>query len=97
MELESIKNSIQSEVKKRDYTDDVLIKHYYSQYFQNLTSKELDKNFNKDILSLTKALSKLPKEERSTLIKALSRIVEFYVESKVEKEIDLSFSKLFKF
>ena len=99
MELESIKNSLKTgeSQKSHQHWDDVLVRNYYSHYFQGLTSTELDKDFNKDIRTLTLALGKLPETERKALIKVLSRVIEFYLESKIEKEIDNSFSKLFKF
>ena len=99
MELESIKNSLKTGESKKSHQhwDDVLVRNYYSHYFQGLTPKELDKDFNKDIRTLANALSKLPETERKDLINVLSRVIEFYMESKIEKEIENSFSKLFKF
>lgn len=83
--------------RKFDYWNDNLIQDYYFNYYQNLSVKELDKEFNKDIRTLTKALSKLPVSERKAFIEILSRIIEFYLENKIEKEIDNSLFKILKF
>jgi hypothetical protein len=89
-------NSIEKK-NKLDYWNDSLIQDYYINYYQNLSAKELDKEFNKDIRTLTKALSKLPDSERKAFIDVLSRVIEFYLENKIEKEIDHSLFKILKF
>jgi len=83
--------------KKLDYWNDSLIQDYYINYYQNLSIKELDEEFNKDIRTLTKALSKLPDSERKAFVNILSRVIEFYLENKIEKEIDRSLFKIIKF
>lgn len=83
--------------QKIDYWNDSLIRDYYINYYQNLSIKELDEEFNMDIRKLTKALSKLPDSERKAFVDVLYRIIEFYLENKIEKEIDRSFSKILKF
>jgi len=83
--------------KKLDYWNDSLIQDYYINYYQNLSIKELDEEFNKDIRTLTKALSKLPDSERKAFVNILSRVIEFYLENKIEKEIDRSLFKILKF
>jgi hypothetical protein len=97
--LDTIKNIQGTSTKKSSnaiWSDD-LISTYYSNYFVNLNSKQLDKEFNSDILMLVKALSKLPDNDRKALIEALARVIEFYIENKVEKEVELSFNKFLKF
>jgi hypothetical protein len=89
-------NSIEKK-KKLDYWNDSLIQDYYINYYQNLSVKQLDEEFNKDIRTLTKALSKLPDSERKAFVDILSRIIEFYLENKIEKEIDRSLFKILKF
>lgn len=76
---------------------DELITTYYSNYFETLNSKQLDKEFNSDILKLVRTLSKLPENERKALVEVLARVIEFYIENKIEKEIEFSFHKLLKF
>lgn len=76
---------------------DELITAYYSNYYENISSKQLDREFNSDIIKLVKTFSKLPDNERKAIINALARVIEFYVENKVEKEIEFSFHKLLKF
>jgi len=83
--------------KKLDYWNDSLIQDYYINYYQNLSIKELDEEFNKDIRTLTKALSKLPDSERKAFVNILYRVIEFYLENKIEKEIDRSLFKILKF
>jgi hypothetical protein len=97
--LDTIKNIQGASTKKSSnaiWSDD-LISTYYSNYFVNLNSKQLDKEFNSDILMLVKALSKLPHNDRKALIEVLARVIEFYIENKVEKEIEFSFNKILKF
>jgi len=97
--LDTIKNIQGASTKKSSnaiWSDD-LISTYYSNYFVNLNSKQLDKEFNSDILMLVKALSNLPHNDRKALIEVLARVIEFYIENKVEKEIEFSFNKILKF
>jgi|GEM_PF-4002752 len=76
---------------------DELVTNYYTNYYDNLTSKQLDRQFNNDISSLVKTLSKLPEQDRKKLIEALSKVIEFYIEHKFEKELEFSFHKLLRF
>lgn len=97
MELTFNKNKDLTTSKKSDYWNDSLIQDFYLNYYQNLNSKELDREFNKDIKLLTDALSKLPTSERKAFIQVLSRFIEFYLENKIEREIDGSLFKILKF
>ena len=97
MELTFNKNKDLTTSKKSDYWNDSLIQDFYLNYYQNLNSKELDREFNKDIKILTDALSKLPTSERKAFIQVLSRFIEFYLENKIEREIDGSLFKILKF
>ncbi len=83
--------------KSENWNDSLLQDFYINYYYQNLNSKELDKEFNKDIKILTGVLVKLPFSERKVFIKILSKFIEFYLESKIEREIDKSFYKVLKF
>lgn len=76
---------------------DELITTYYENYFENLNSKQLDKEFNSDILTLVKTLHKLPENDRKLMVDALASVIEFYIENKIEKEIEFSFNNLLKF
>lgn len=49
------------------------------------------------MLMLAKTLGKLSNKSRDVLIEVLSKIIEFYIEKKVEKDLEFSFSKVFKF
>jgi len=76
---------------------DDLMMTYYNNYYENLTSKQLDREFNNDISMLVNVLSKLPEHDRKKIIDVLARVIEFYFESKIEKEIEFTFHKLLKF
>lgn|SRR5690554_5126344 len=82
---------------RSDYWKDSMVHNFYLDYYQSLSSKELDREFNKDINTLTKTLSKLSDSERKAFIEVLSRFIEFYLENKIEKEIDNSIFKILKF
>lgn len=96
MELTLNKNKELTTPKKTDYWNDSLIQDFYINYYQNLNSKELDREFNKDIKLMADALSKLPSSERKAFIQVLSGFIEFYLENKIEREIDSLF-KILKF
>lgn len=91
------KKSIEKSKSKNDFWKDSMVQDFYIDYYQNLTSKELDREFNKDIRTLTHTLSKLSDSERKAFIEVLSRFIEFYLENKIEKEIDSSFFKILNF
>lgn len=97
MELTFDKNKDLSTKKKSEYWNDSLIEDFYLNYYQNLNSKELDREFNKDIKLLTDSLVKLPVSERKAFIQVLSNFIEFYLENKIEREIDDSLFKILKF
>lgn len=97
MELTFDKNKDLSTKKKSEYWNDSLIEDFYLNYYHNLNSKELDREFNKDIKMLTDSLVKLPASERKAFIQVLSRFIEFYLENKIEREIDDSLFKILKF
>lgn len=82
---------------KFGHWNDSLIENFYLDYYRNLSSKELDKEFNNDIKTLTTTLSKLDDTERKAFIELLSIFIEFYLENKIEKEIDNSLFKILKF
>lgn len=89
--------SIEKSKSRNDFWKNSMVQDFYFDYYQNLTSKELDKEFNKDIRALTHTLSKLSDSERKAFIEVLSRFIEFYIENKIEKEIDNSFFKVLNF
>lgn len=97
MELTFNKNKDLTAKKKFEYWNDVLIEDFYVNYYHNLNSKELDREFNKDIKILTNSLVKLPASERKAFIQVLSNFIEFYLENKIKREIDESLSKILRF
>ncbi len=82
---------------KSNYWNDSLIQDFYVDYYKNLNSKELDEEFNQDLRTLTNVLGKLSESERKTFIELFSKFLEFYIENKIEKEIELSLFKILKF
>lgn len=75
------------------YFNDLFIQNYY----ESLTSKELDRNFDKDVQTLINSLKKVSESDRKFFIAILSNIIELYLQRKIEKEIDDSLFKLLKF
>lgn len=90
------KQSKESKSETLKYWQDNLIHEFYIDYYNDLTSKELDQEFRKDIKDITKILSKLSDSERKVFVDFLSNFIEFYIDQKVEKEIDSSLYKILK-
>ena len=97
MEITLNKNKDLVKQRKFDYWNDSLIQDFYLDYYNNLNSKELDKEFNKDIKILSDVLIKLPDTKRKEFIQVFSKFIEFYLENKIEKEIDNSIIKILNF
>ncbi len=83
-------------INNLDFWGDSLIQNYYMDYYDNLSSKELDYEFREDIIKLSKTLRKLSDPDRKFFIEFLSKFFEFYLDKKIEKEIDNSFHKILK-
>jgi hypothetical protein len=77
--------------------EDALIENYYLDHFESLSKRQLDKEFVYDLKVLSQALSKLTDSERKAFVSVLSSVIDFYLEHMIEKEIDYSFKKIFKF
>lgn len=90
---ESKKNAVQ---KIQFWKDDIFL-NYYDNYYNKLSSKELDIDFNRDLKILVQALSKLNEHDKKAFINIFSVFIEHYLEQKISKEIDFSFEKIFKF
>lgn len=78
------------------YWDDILIFDYFNNYYETLSQKKLDTNFKNDLKILTNVLKKLSQNERKTFVKLFADILEFYINQKIEKDIDTSFKKILK-
>ena len=76
---------------------DEILSEYYNDYFEGLSSRQLDKEFNRDLSILIKSLKKLSQEERSIVINSISKLIEFYIETKIEKDLNKSFRTILKF
>ncbi|MGB0788744.1 MAG: hypothetical protein ACPGQR_04330, partial [Marinirhabdus sp.] len=70
---------------------------HFLDHYNNLTNKELDSEFKKELCVLAKSLCKLDKTERKAMVDVLANVIAFYLENKVNKEIEDSFSRIFKF
>jgi hypothetical protein len=68
-----------------------------SEVYTDHSVKEMDKKFARDLKVLVKSLSKLSDPERKIFIKVMATIVQSYLEQKVDKELDISIKKVFKF
>lgn len=75
------------------YWDDI-ISNYYLEEFKNISSKELDNEFNNSLKTLTKCLVKSNTQDKKYLVDLFAKLIEFYIENKIEKEISDSFSQL---
>lgn len=95
--LKTIDNNKVDKIESYSRFKDELLFDYYNNYFDHLSSRQLDKEFNKDLSIMIKSLKKLSQEERSIFVNSISRLIAFYLESKMEKELDKSFHTLFKF
>jgi len=79
------------------FWEDELFQDYYQDYFDSLSTFELDQEFRNDLKILSKSLSKLSDSEKKAFINIISTFVQFYLEQKIEREVDSSFKKVFKF
>jgi hypothetical protein len=98
--MESIARKGSKSLRKTNslkFWGDSLIQNYYIDYYNDLSSKELDYEFREDIKKLSKTLGKLSESDRKAFIELLSKFVEFYLDKKIEKELDNSFHKILKF
>jgi hypothetical protein len=91
---------VQKRKKSSDYWriwEDDLIGNYYEDYYRSIDPKQLEIEFNKDFNKLAGALIKLDVNERKVFIDFLAKFIEFYLEQKIDKEIDLSIRKILRF
>lgn len=84
-------------INSSSFWADEIFQNYYLSHFNSMSSKQLDIEFSKELNMLVKALKKLPDSERKSVIEALSKVIEFYIENKVEKELEFSINKILKF
>lgn len=94
--LSTIDSGKKSTKNLRIWNDDIFV-DYYNNYYNDLNSKELDKDFSHELNVLVKALGKLNDSEKKALINLLAKVIEHYLEQKIDKEIDYSFKKILKF
>ncbi len=90
------KSKHKKKLARSNQINDSFNQYYYLNYYSDLSTKELDLEFRRDMIILTKTLSKLKDSERKIFISVLSKYIEQYINQKVEKEIDFSFMKIFK-
>ncbi|MDP4226273.1 MAG: hypothetical protein Q8910_07825 [Bacteroidota bacterium] len=95
--LKTIDKRKEMTTQSSSFWEDEIFQNYYKNHFNSLSSKQLDKEFSKDLNMLAKTLKKLPENERKTFIEILSKEIEFYIENKVEKELEFSINKILKF
>lgn len=85
-----------SKKNKTNFWNDYLIQNHYNEYFNDLSSSGLDKEFNNKLNILVKSLNKLDTTEKGIMVDLLSNLINFYIENKINKEIEFSISRLFK-
>lgn len=83
--------------KKQSIWNEYLLQEYYSDYYSELSSKQLDSEFRNELKVLGKSMSKLNDDEKKEMIKVIADVINFYVENKVNKELENSFSNIFRF
>lgn len=74
-----------------NFWEDALVQDYYQEYYQNLSSQKLDREFLDGLQTLAMILGNLPGSERNKVTEILADYIELYLENKIEKEIDDSF------
>lgn len=95
-ELLNISKEKKSPQNLRIWNDDIFL-DYYCNYYDEITSKELDADFNHELKVLVQAMNKLNDPEKKALINLLSKVIEHYLNQKIDKELDFSFKKILKF
>lgn len=90
-----IRNKIYSKNQFNIYWDDI-VSNYHLEQFKNIGSKELDNEFNNSLKSLAKCPTQLSVQEKRYFVDVLAKLIEFYIENKIEKEMRDSFSALLK-
>jgi hypothetical protein len=90
-------NHVQKSMSNLDFWKESMFQDFYIDYYQNLSSNELDREFNQNLQTLTRTLSKLSDSDRKAFIGLYSRFIEFYLENKIEKEINNAFNKILNF
>lgn len=95
--MEALSDHIKKPSARLKSLEDFLIREYYLDYYQDVPSKELDQEFSKDLKIITKVFKKLSDKEKDPVIELfLAKLIEFYVDQKVEKELDISLKKILK-
>ncbi len=87
------------EVSKKNHVNfylDNIVYNYYLEKIKSVNSRELDSEFNNLFKTLVKCLVKADNKQKTYFIDLLARLIEFYIENRIEKEINSSFSKLLK-
>ena len=90
-------NSVQKSKSNIDFWKDSMFQDFYMDYYQNLSSSELDREFNQNLQTLTRVMSKLSDSDRKAFMGVYSRFLEFYLENKIEKEMSNAFYKILNF
>ncbi len=84
-------------LNKRNILKNELMTDYYIDYYNAMSSGELDKHFVSDIKMLSKVFNRLSDSQKKSFYKLFANIIEFYLKNKIEKEINNSFIKILKF
>ena len=93
--LKEVDKSLMKKSKEISTFQSEILFDYYVNYFNSLSSTNLDKEFNRDLSIMTNSLRKLPEKERGLFVNYIAKLIEAYIESKVEKELTKSFHLFF--
>jgi pantothenate kinase len=67
---------------------------YYTDYYNKLSSKELDSEFNHVLKVLVAAMDKLNDPDKKASINVLSKVIEHYISLKIDKDLQQSLKRV---
>ncbi len=73
-----------------------MLRAYYEDYLERLTSSQLDREFRREVLDFTQLLKALPEHNRQLTMALFADMLDGYIALKIEKEMENTFHKLLK-
>ena len=93
--MESLDKDTSPQRKERSYWGDEVVTDYYLEHMKSLDSRELDRQLGKDMRILANAVERLNRGEKA-IADVFAALVEFYVERKVQNEIQDCLAQVLK-
>ena len=90
------KSLIKGNISYSSILSDTLIQNYYNDLYDNMSVNELDSDFNINLKTFSKLLTKLNDNEKKVFVELFSNIVGHYLEKKIEKQLEIIFEKALK-